>query len=102
MKRRDAASPRGRIAVLKRRDAASPSGSRLHGLVHEFVDGLYDVAQRANLAEAIRIDLLLRHLLKPHDEVDGVNRVEIELGEQIDIGRELFPVTLKVGHKLTE
>ena len=65
--------------------------------VHKLGHGRRHVAQRAYLAEILGVDLLAGLLLETHHEVDCIDGIEVEFGEQVHVRRQSCRIAFKIG-----
>ena len=56
--------------------------------IGEVVDSIDDIADRANRLEFIGLDLLPDELLNLHDQIDGIDAVEVEIVLKIGLERD--------------
>ena len=61
----------------------SAAFTALFALIQKFLDDVHDLAESPDFFEILGVYALVCLLLEAHDQVDGVNAVEVQLGEQI-------------------
>ena len=76
-------------AAIHTTSSAGPKYFRTFNFSSFRVDNFQDcanyIAKRPYLAEAFRIDLLVRLLLETNHEIDGIYRIKVKIGEEVGV-----------------